>query len=333
MGPVNGQSVAAPPASRQRQPGKKQQAGGARASTSGEAHQKRGAMTLSTRRIRRNPELKQWRDIAMDTLSILNRKVFDLHGQTIDLTSAIDCCIRNTVCYGPGKEVSLQPAGYACAATRIEVTQETSLEACSRICRQEQQKKKSAPGIACLNFASAVSPGGMFLDGTNTQEDCLARSSALYASLTSENGSPMYQYNRAHQNRDRGLHSDAMIYSPDVPVFRDDDGNLRAPYRVSFITAPAVDRTLCAGVAEQAIQDAMQQRARKVLVVAANHGVRHLILGAWGCGIFGHSGADVAKLFSELLAEDGINNRFVSVTFPVTDPILWQAFASCLTTS
>ncbi len=334
MNSVHGRPAAVPETSRQRQPGKKTKASGARAATSDAGfRQVPRPMALSTRRIQRDPGLKKWSAIARDTLAILEKRELSLDGKTVDLRLAIDRCISNTVYYAPGEGLSLPSSGYVCAATRIEVTQETSLVACSRLCAQEQRKKKSAPSVACLNFASAISPGGMFLDGTNTQEDCLARSSALYAALASKKGSPMYEYNRAHQNRDRGLHSDAMIYSPDVPVFRDDDGNLHEPYRVSFITAPAVDRTLCAGVPEAEVQAAMQQRARKILTIAVNNGVRHLVLGAWGCGIFDNSGADVARLFSELLAQDDFHNRFVSVTFPIPDSILFQAFSSCLSAS
>lgn len=330
MGPVNGQSGSISSASQRQQPEKKERkAGGAGQSVSGRGA-RRGFQTLSTRRIQRDPELKKWSAIAQGTLEILDKRMFSLNGKTVDLGLAIGRCINDTVYYGPEEEHSLQPMGHACAAARIEVTQETSLEACSRIFAQEQQKKRSDPGIACLNFASAVSPGGMFLDGTNTQEDCLARSSALYATLISEQGTAIYEYNRARQNKVRGLHSDAMVFSPDVPVFRDDAGNLREPYQVSFITAPAVDRSFCAGVPEQDIQDTMRRRARKIFAVAANHGVRHLVLGAWGCGVFSNSGTDVAKLFSELLAEDDIKNRFVSVTFPMTDPALLVVFSDHL---
>lgn len=38
------------------------------------------------------------------------------------------------------------------------------------------------------------------------------------------------------------LYTDYVIYSPDVPVFRSDDGDLLdEPYNVSIITSPAVN--------------------------------------------------------------------------------------------
>src|SRR5207253_843688 len=83
---------------------------------------------------------------------------------------------------------------------------------------------------AALNFASAKHPGGGFLNGALAQEESLARSSALYACLV---GNPMYTF---HQAQSDALYTDYAIYSPDVPVFRGDDGALLPePYLCSFI--------------------------------------------------------------------------------------------------
>ena len=284
--------------------------------------------SLSSRRIHHDPQLQKWSAIAKQTAEILLQRALDLNGGVVDLGAMIDYCVSNTVCFGPHEELSLQPPDHLCALTRIEVTQETTLAACSRICARQRQKKQGGLGVACLNFASAVAPGGMFMDGTNTQEDSLARSSALYASLGSNKALPMYQYNRSCHSANRGLYSDAMIFSPAVPVFRDDGGSLHTPYRVSVISAPAVDRSFCAGVPEWQIQQTMHNRARKILTVAVNNGVSHLILGAWGCGIFGHRAADIAQLFFTLLTQEAFQNRFVSVTFPMTESTLFKVFVS-----
>ena len=49
----------------------------------------------------------------------------------------------------------------------------------------------------------------------------------------------MYEANRRCPSC---LYTDHMIYSPDVPVFRDDEDRLLdRPYPVSFVTAPAVN--------------------------------------------------------------------------------------------
>ena len=287
-----------------------------------------GQQSLSSRRIHKDHQLQKWSAIAKQTAEILQRRAFELNGSVVDLGAMIDHCVSNTVCFGPHDELSVQPPDHLCALTRIEVTQETTLAACARICARQRQKKQRGLSVACLNFASAVAPGGMFMDGTNTQEDALARSSALYASLGSNQALPMYQHNRSCHSVNRGLYSDAMIFSPAVPVFRDDEGSLHAPYRVSVISAPAVDRPFCAGVPEWQIQQTMHNRARKILTVAVNNGVNHLILGAWGCGIFGHRATDIAQLFFSLLTQEPFQNRFVSVTFPMTESTLLKVFES-----
>lgn len=74
--------------------------------------------------------------------------------------------------------------------------------------------------VAALNFASATHPGGGFLSGARAQEESIARSSGLFACLE---GREMYSW---HRSRLDAMYSDWIIYSPDVPVFRTDDGEL-----------------------------------------------------------------------------------------------------------
>lgn len=276
----------------------------------------------SAKRDAMNPEQAKFRKIAVHTVDILNNKAFKLHGKTIDLEATIDRCIANTRFYAASDAIPLQPpADYFNPRTDIQVMQETSLAACHRLARERGKDR-----MACLNFASAVQPGGMFREGTNTQEDSLARASALFASLDSDTGRQMYVYNNQYQYTHRGLYSDTILYSPDVPVFKDDNGNPEEPYLISFITAAAVDLPYCRGIQQKTLQQTMYTRARKILAVAANNGVKHLILGAWGCGIFGHDAADIARLFASLLAEDDFKERFVSVSFPITDPEMLKVF-------
>ena len=70
-----------------------------------------------------------------------------------------------------------------------------------------------------LNFASARNPGGGFLNGARAQEESLCRASALYACI---NGNAMYRH---HAPLPGGFYTNYAIYSPAVPVFKDDDGH------------------------------------------------------------------------------------------------------------
>ncbi len=89
--------------------------------------------------------------------------------------------------------------------------------------------------VGCLNFASAKNPGGGFRGGAEAQEESLARSSGLYRCLLEAPG--FYAFHRSQRDL---LYCDHMIFSPAVPVFRDEHGALLAqPYPVSFVTAAA----------------------------------------------------------------------------------------------
>jgi uncharacterized protein (TIGR02452 family) len=115
-----------------------------------------------------------------------------------------------------------------------------------------------------------------------------------------------------------------MIYSPDVPVFRDaDDRLLEQPYPVSFLTAPAVNAGAVranepGNVAR--IAAVMRARIEKVLALAVVHGHEVLVLGAWGCGVFANDPDQVADWFAEHLTGDGVfRTAFQRVVFAVFD--------------
>ncbi len=172
------------------------------------------------------------------------------------------------------------------------------------------------PQILALNFASAVRAGGGFLAGAQAQEETLARSSALYATLVN---SEMYTANRAF---DDPLYTDHLIYSPAVPVFRDDAGTLLdTPYPCSFVTsaAPNAGAVLESDPTRQPqLEHALRRRIERVLAVAARHGYRRLILGAFGCGVFCNDPALVARLFREQLS-GAFAGVFDTVHFAVLD--------------
>jgi uncharacterized protein (TIGR02452 family) len=113
--------------------------------------------------------------------------------------------------------------------TRVQVTNETTLGASRRLVERGLRP-------LALNFANGIHPGGGFLGGgflggARAQEDVLCRSSALYQTLV---GDSLYEEHRTRQLPDS---TDWAIYSPDVPVFRMDDGaELQHPWLLSFIT-------------------------------------------------------------------------------------------------
>ncbi|MEU7587738.1 TIGR02452 family protein [Micromonospora sp. NPDC049230] len=246
------------------------------------------------------------REIARQTVAIADSGRYrNGAGDEVGVGEGVRAAVAGTRLHLPD-EVSAagdtQPGG-----GRVEVTGESTLQAARRL----------APGAACLVFASAKSPGGGFLSGAQAQEESIARSSALYACLSA--APEFYAFHR--EQRDL-RYSDRVIFSPDVPVFRDDEGKLLdQPYTTSFLTAAAPN--LGAILREQPghaadVPAVLARRARRVLEVAAAHGRRTVVLGAWGCGVFRNDPATVADAFaSALRAVD----RFDHVVFAIRDNV------------
>ncbi|WP_246007289.1 TIGR02452 family protein [Actinomadura pelletieri] len=248
------------------------------------------------------------------TVAILDRGDYVApSGRTVPIADDLARTVRDTTLYRPDELDDLLenlPAADPTTRTRIEVTEETTLAAARRLC---------GPGTIpfALNFASAKNPGGGFLNGAHAQEEGLARSFGLYASLRSAR--EFYDFHRAQGDL---LYSDHMIYSPDVPVFRDDAGGLlEEPYGVAFVTSPAPNRGAIRDAAKlERIRDVLARRARKVLAVALVNGHRRLVLGAWGCGVFRNDPREVAEVFAGLLRPGGeFADRFEHVVFAVWD--------------
>lgn len=261
-----------------------------------------------------NREIRQ--RIAQSTLAALEQGSYESAlGQPVPLAAAQRAAEASSHLYRPINAADLlqefdKPAGNF---AEVRVYQATTLEAAAALTNDCQR-------VGCLNFASARNPGGGFLGGSQAQEESLARSSGLYPCLT------QFQEMYAHNSRpgSTGLYSDHLVYSPQVPVFRGEVGEwLPQPFLVDIITAPAVNAgALRRNSPELLLQllPVMRQRLRLVLATAARHGIEVLVLGAWGCGVFGNDPAQVAELFAEALTDPAIRGRFRRLDFAIFDP-------------
>jgi uncharacterized protein (TIGR02452 family) len=190
----------------------------------------------------------------------------------------------------------------------MEVTRLSSVEAIIR--------ENSGLKTAVLNFASAKNPGGGFLGGAVAQEESLARSSSLYASLTKD--LTMYQFNRSNTTF---LYSDYMIYSPEVVFWMNDAGEfLEKPVSVNVITSPAPNKNAMLQHNRQneidRIEAVFRQRMDKLFALALHQEVECLILGAWGCGVFRNDPVLVSRYFKEAL-ETKYKDQFRRIVFAI----------------
>jgi uncharacterized protein (TIGR02452 family) len=246
------------------------------------------------------------RAMATETMAIIEAGGYQSpSGQDVRIGAAVRDAVVGTRLYLPDETLPVRlPQGSGAPVT--EVTNETSLSAARRL----------GPGAACLVFASAKNPGGGFLTGAQAQEESIARSSALYPCQAAAG-----EFYAFHRRQGDLRYSDRVIYSPCVPVFRADDGALlEEPCTVSFLTAAAPNLGAIVTSQPQAagsVRGVLAARAARVLAVAAAHGHRTLVLGAWGCGVFRNDPAAVAEAFAGQLAR--AQGHFDHVVFAVLD--------------
>lgn len=249
------------------------------------------------------------RVIAQQTVEIVEARGYP----GVDLTGLVDSAVAGTELHLPDE--LLLPAGPQNPSPRVEVTFESTLAAARR----------AGPHSASLVFASARNPGGGFLRGAEAQEESIARSSALYACQLTQPG--FYEAHRA----DRDLrYSHRVIHSPAVPVFRNDKGSLLdRPHTTAMLTcaAPNLGAITDSGIAAT-VPEVLRARAVRVLEVAAHHGHRALVLGAWGCGVFRNAPPVVADAFAHALKSVP---HFDFVVFAIRDRLpgtpVYHAFA------
>ena len=233
-------------------------------------------------------------------------------GRTVDLRESIAAARAGTYDVPPDQPVA--PPAPGTLATRFEVRNESTLAAAHRL---------AAVNPVALNFASAHNPGGGFLGGARAQEESLCRASALHACLL---GRPMYPHHNAARDP---MYTAWSIYSPGVPVFRDDDGALlEAPWRCGFVSAAAPNvKTVRERCPERLaeVPAVMTDRIGRVLGIAAREGHASVVLGAWGCGAFGGDSELVAGRFHAAL-HGPFRGVFATVVFAVLDTTAERRF-------
>ena len=251
--------------------------------------------------------------IAEDTLKILEQGYFQTpNGQTVSIEAAQASAVENTLIYTPEMSDDLlsnrisQPLT---TSTIIEVNGETTLNATRQLLAAGYED------VLCLNFASAKNPGGGFLGGSQAQEESIARSTGLYNCQMKA-----WDYYEVNRHTKTCIYTDNMIYSPYVPILKDEAGtNLDHLALASIITAPAVNF----GVVKQREQNSipkveaiMKRRIAKVLAIALAHGHKAIVLGAWGCGVFQNDPKDIAPWFKEVI-DSQFKNEFEKIVFAV----------------
>jgi uncharacterized protein (TIGR02452 family) len=252
-------------------------------------------------------------NIAKDTLSVLKQGFYvNSIGEKIVLNEEQQFAESYSRVFSPIETDKLISEKYLISevnVTLFKVINDTTLNAVRRLIDQGQKN------VLCLNFASAMNPGGGFQNGSSAQEESIARATGLYPCLLKCD-----DYYSSNQNIKSSFYTDYIIYSPCVPIIKDETGEyLNKLKMVSVITAPAVNANVVRQrepVRIKEIEKVMKRRIEKVLRISIEHNHRHLVLGAWGCGVFGNSPVDISRYFKEII-DNEFSGAFKKIIFAI----------------
>lgn len=249
-----------------------------------------------------NMDRNRLKDLAKETLDIVGAGQYKVNGKTVKLNYIeIGDFYGND--YLEKLDVSRQSKF---VNTEIEIVNESTVDTIFRL---------KEDNIGVLNFASAHNPGGGFQNGAMAQEECLAYCSNLYDTLE---GNEFYEINNKVKSK---MYTDNMIIG-DVGFFRTGSFKLvEKPKTVTVVTSAAVnmEQVLKHQENEEEAKRAMKNRMRKILKLMTSEGCKTVVLGAFGCGVFGNNTKDVANNWLELLIEEDMLHLFKKVVFAVYD--------------
>jgi uncharacterized protein (TIGR02452 family) len=253
----------------------------------------------------------QRKNLGVETVAIMQAGTYQVpEVGSIDISEAIQNSVERATHFHFSRDLSQEAStlftqrSQATSKTNIRVTTDGTIEAILKLGEEIGENE-----VCAMNFASAKNPGGGFLRGSSAQEESLARSSTLYPTLVKfldqevvkREGSDETYYNINRKIENRGIYTSCAIYSPSVQVIRSEDGQLRTPMSCSFVTIPAPNKTVKNCPRLKSATEALIDRIDRTLAIALLNNHSHLVLGAFGCGVFGNDPAEVAFIFKKLI--------------------------------
>ena len=244
------------------------------------------------------------KEVFQDTLKLSDENEI-LQKKTAEMCYRTQLYFRNFINLKPERKTDILD---------IEIIEDTTYHCASKYVSDNK--------IAVLNFANAYHPGGGVVNGAMAQEECLCRSSNLFQALTApyilEN---YYRWNKKYTGK---TGTDAVVYSPDVTVFKTDDTypvimDMNDWFDVDVLTcaAPYYDTNTRHPLSLDELEKIFYKRNKNILEIASYNKADILVLGAFGCGAFNNPPELVARSFKRLLVDDGYGFRFKKVLFAI----------------
>jgi len=281
------------------------------------------------------------RRIAAETLDTIEKGFYVVDDVRHDLSPRIELSKQQTLYYPPDSQLSnwLTESSPSTPEphppTEISILEISTLEGARHLSSINSANNSSPNKISILNFASAKNPGGGFISGAQAQEESIARSSTLYPTLMTSTAQNFYKLHK--RDPKGGYYSHAMIYSPHVVIFRDDNGGWTVPLEVDVLTSPAVNaglvrltfRGIVGGESEEGrIEKAMRERMARILFLFQNQGTKNIVLGSFGTGVFRNDVGTVARIWADLLGvkEARFKDTFERVVFAILGKKTFEEF-------
>lgn len=214
-------------------------------------------------------------------------KMFVLHNE-VHYREAIEKSVANSKIYDHVENIGTRKQ-----STTVEMVDMKTLDAAL----------KHREGKTCvLNFASFKNPGGGFLKGAVAQEEYLCQNSTLYNVLSKF---PAY-YEKNRLNTNDALYWSRAIYSPGIVM-------LPSETKVDVLSCAAPNIKASRMIDSKKVQ-AVISRIKFVLDILEKEECDTVILGAFGCGVFGNDPRFVAKTF---LSQGVLSRGFKKVIFAI----------------
>lgn len=249
---------------------------------------------------------QELRQISLETLNVIASPKYVVNGKTYNMRDMVMNMVDNTRLY---KATDFIPVVHGIpwdsSYHLVNMTTTGSILHFQQFLNQK---------IGVLNFASAIKAGGGWLNGKVAQEEDIMRKTTAFLSLLLQD-----EFYTSHNIADP-IYSDAIIYSPKVLIIRDENYNFIEPEAIDLFTCAAVNATECRNnMIKCDFKKRMYDRIDKVIRAMAVNNEETIVLGAFGCGVFGNNPTNIADIFHEILVEEQMENKFKNIIFAVYD--------------
>lgn len=208
----------------------------------------------------------------------------------------------------PVLESSQEELSRPTRTTKFEFVTSSTLSVARKLWLTQSSLLEGGGGVGVLNFAYPKRAGGACLNGGEDQEECIVRQSTLYDSLQNSDAGVQFYATHRKESDGSGLHDHAMLYSPNVVVFKDDEGKYIPPYTINVVSSVPVNAATVRtrfNINEdeytEGIRTVMTERMARILRLFEERGDRVLVLGAFGVGQCCNSPSMIGEIWADLL--------------------------------